>query len=159
MCVRLTLLLSCCVNGCTHQAPPTIIAAMLNKNDEMYWRGDQRTTIYNHSQPVDLTTHCKHTRLYRERLPSCFYCPSLQLLDRGDGKAFSRLKYCPRAGWRVWAMSSEKRMTGKDKGNGGSGEKREEREGGGGGDRLMSACRLSKGNASDKWKLISRNSV
>lgn len=146
------------MNGCTYQAPPTIIAAMLNKNDEMYWRGDQRTTIYNHSQPVDLTTHCKHTRLYRERLPSCFYCPSLQLLDRGDGKAFSRLKYCPRAGWRVWAMPSEKRMTGKDKGNGGSGEKREEREGGGGGDRLMSACRLSKGNASDKWKLISRNS-
>lgn len=106
----------------------TIIAAMLNENDEMYWRGDQRTTIYNHSQPVDLTTHCKHTRLYRECLPSCFYCPSPQLLDRGDGKAFSRLRYRPRAGRRVWARPSEKRMTGKDKGNGGAGEKREERE-------------------------------
>lgn len=110
---------------------PAIMAAMLNENDEMYWGGDQRTTIYNHSQPADLTTHCKHTILYRECLPSCFYCPSLQLLDRGDGKAFSRLRYRPRAGRRVWAMPSEKRMTGKDKGNGGCGGKREEREGGG----------------------------
>lgn len=108
---------------------PTIMAAMLNKNDEMYWGGDQRTTIYNHSRPVDSATHCKYTVLYRERLPSCFYCPSLQLLDRGDGKAFSRLRYRPRAGRRVWAMPSEKRITGKDKGNGGRGEKRErERE-------------------------------
>lgn len=77
---------------------PTIMPAMLNENDEMYWGGDQRTTIYNHSQPADLTTHCKHTILYRERLPSCFYCPSPQPLDRGDGKAFSRLRYRPRAG-------------------------------------------------------------
>lgn len=77
-----------CVNGCIRHLP-TIIAAMLNENDEMYWVGDQRTTIYNHSQSADLTTHNKHTILYREPLPSCFYCPSLQLLDRVDGKAFS----------------------------------------------------------------------
>lgn len=39
-------------------------------------------------------------------------------------------------------------------------EKRErEREGGSGGNRLMSACRLSKENASLKWKLISCNSL
>ena len=87
---------------------PAIMAAMLNENDEMYWGGDHRTTIYNHSQPADLTSHCKHTILYREPLPSCFYCPSLQLLDRGDGKAFSRLRYRPLAGRRVWAMPSEK---------------------------------------------------
>lgn len=113
---------------------PTIMAAMLNENDEMYWGGDQRTTIYNHSQPADLTTHCKYTILNREPLPSCFYCPSLQLLHRGDGKAFSRLRYRPRAGRRVWAMPSEMWMTGKDKGNGGWAEKREERarEGAGG---------------------------
>lgn len=83
-----------CVNGCIRHLP-TIIAAMLNENDETYWVGDQRTTIYNHSQPADLTTHNKHTILYREPLPSCFYCPSLQLLDRGDGKAFSWLRYRP----------------------------------------------------------------
>lgn len=134
---------------------PTIMAAMLNENDEMYWGGDQRTTIYNHSQPADLRTHCKHTILNREPLPSCFYCPSLQLLDRGDGKAFSRLRYRPHAGRRVWAMPSEKWMTGKDKGNGGWAGKGEEREREvAWGDRLMSACWLSDENASVKWKLI-----
>lgn len=116
-----------CGNGCIRHLP-TIMAAMLNENDEMYWVGDQRTTIYNHSQPAHLTTQSKHTVLYREPLPSCFYCPSLQLLDRGDGKAFSRLRYSPRAGRCVWAMPSEKWMTGKDKGNGGWGKKGEESE-------------------------------
>lgn len=101
-----------------------IIPAMLNENDEMYLGGDERTTIYNHSQPADLTTLCKNTTLYSEPLPSCFYCPSLQLLDRGDGKAFSRLRYCAHAGRCVWAMPSEKWMTGNDKGNGGWGERK-----------------------------------
>lgn len=89
--------------------------------------GDQRAAIYNHSRAADLTTNGKHTVLYREALPSGFYCPSPQLLGRGDGKAFSGLRYRP-AGRLVWAMPSEKRMTGKDKGNGGWGGKREGRE-------------------------------
>ena len=67
----------------------TIRTAMLNESDELWCRGDQRTTIYNHSQAVD---HRKHTRLHRARLPSSFYCPSEQLLDRGDGKAFSSMR-------------------------------------------------------------------
>lgn len=94
LCSLKTVCVCWCVNGCIRHLP-TIIAAMLNENDETYWVGDQRTTIYNHSQPADLTTHNKHTILYREPLPSCFYCPSLQLLDRGDGKAFSWLRYRP----------------------------------------------------------------